>query len=113
MIFCSRCVLLVPTDVRSCSTFIHINVKASDVVGVRGISSTGELTGALRAASALGIVSIPVEGCLIPRSTRSGSKGNKPALRYADLMFSGVKAVVRARSYRRVKCCFLTVFAPP
>jgi hypothetical protein len=96
MIFSSRCVLLIPADARSYSTFIRINVKTSDVVGVRGISSTEELTDALEAADALRTMSIPVEECLIPRSIRSGLKGNKPALRYADLMFSGVKAVVRA-----------------
>jgi hypothetical protein len=94
MIFYSRYMLLVPVNARSSSIFTRINVKASDVVGVGGTSSTKELTGALRAARPLGTVSIPIEECLIPQSTRSESKRNKPVLRYTDLMFLDVKAVV-------------------
>lgn len=59
MIFYSRCVLLAFVNVRSYSTFIRINVKASDVVEVKRISSIEELTGVLRTAGVLETVSAP------------------------------------------------------
>jgi hypothetical protein len=66
------------------------------VVGVKGISLTRELTGTLRAARALDTVSISIKECLIPQSTRLGLKRNKPVLHHTDLMFSRIKAAVRA-----------------
>ena len=56
---------------------------------------------------------LPSWGFWISPRTRSGSKGKSPHFDQPDLMFLGVIAIARARLYRRVKCCFPTMLAPP
>ena len=110
MIFCSRCILLVFVDVKSYSIFIRINVKVLNVIRIRKTFLTKKLINTLRIVDILETVNILVKECLISRNIRLELKKNKSVLRHIDLMFSSIKVVIRTRSYRRIKYCFLTMF---